>query len=458
MSSDPTQSDPPRKRPLRSLAFRLSAWYVVAFIASLAALIAFAVPTLRAAFDRADTIVLEDRVDRHIAMLATGLPQYRAALERSIALGNPEAPVRVRDATGATVYQHGDVAASRLIAERVTGDLRIQIGAPVAPWPTVIDQLRPGALLLSLGAVVLAVLGGYVLTRRGLRPVRELAATARDVIQSGDLSRRVPERGGADELDETSALFNRMLERNQALVGGMRGSLDNVAHDLRTPLTRLRGTAEVALRAGDLPAARDALAVCIEESDHLLTMLRALMDISEAETGIMKLDRAPVSLDKLATDVVDLYAHVADEAGVAFTVSHDEGAVVEADAMRLRQAIANLVDNAIKYTPRGGSVTLEVDHAASDARIRVRDTGEGIAADAIPRIWDRLYRAEPSRSRPGLGLGLSLVKAIVAAHGGEITVDSAPDRGSTFTVTLPIARGRGDREPLAGKSRRPVVS
>lgn len=443
MSSDPKPSEPPRTRAFSSLAFRVTAWYVVAFIASIATLVGLAVPTVRAAFDRANTLVFEERVDRHVAVLAMGLPEYRAAVEHSAALGNPEVPVRIRDAKGATVYEHGDVAAARITTERATGDLRLQIGAPAVPWSTVVDQLRPGAVLLGLGALLLAVIGGYALTRRGLRPVRELAAAARDVISSGDLARRVPERGSTDELGEMSSLFNRMLERNQALVGGMRDSLDNVAHDLRTPLTRLRGTAEVALRSDDLPAAREALAVCIEESDHLLTALRALMDISEAETGIMKLDRAPVSLDKLASDVQELYAHVAEETGIELTITHDERAIVMADATRMRQAVANLVDNAIKYTPRGGRVTMEVDHAEAAALIRVRDTGEGIAADAVPRIWDRLYRAEPSRSKPGLGLGLSMVKAIVTAHGGDVTVESAPGRGSTFVISLPRAPRSG---------------
>jgi signal transduction histidine kinase len=415
---------------------------VVAFVASLAALVAFAVPTVRAAFDRANTVVLEDRVDRHVAVLATGLPRYRAAVEHAVELGNPEVPVRVRDANGATVYEHGDVGAARLTIERETGDLRLQIGAPVVPWPTVIEQLRPGALVLGLCALVLAVFGGYILTRRGLRPVRELAAAAHDVIRSGDLSRRVPEHGSADELDQLSALFNRMLARNQALVTGMRESLDNVAHDLRTPLTRLRGTAEVALRTDDVMASRDALAVCIEESDQLLTALRSLMDISEAETGIMKLDRAPASLDKLAGDVLELYENVAEDAGVELTMSHDAGASAMADATRIRQAIANLVDNAIKYTPRGGAVTLEVGHTDTHALIRVRDTGEGIPADAQPRIWDRLYRAEPSRSKPGLGLGLSMVKAIVAAHDGTVTVDTTPGHGSMFTLSLPLLPDR----------------
>ncbi len=281
----------------------------------------------------------------------------------------------------------------------------------------------------------------YALTRRGLRPVRALAGAAQDVIRSGDSSRRVEDRGTTDELDELSALFNRMLARNQTLVGGLRDSLDNVAHDLRTPLTRLRGTAELAL-AADLPAARDALAVCIEESDQVLTMLRTLMDVSEAETGILRLERAEVSLGKLAADVVDLYAQVAEDAGVSLTVARDAPAMVSADPVRIRQAIANLVDNAVKYTPRGGAVTLEVEATPVEAIVRVVDNGEGIAETAIPRIWDRLYRAEPSRSKPGLGLGLSVVRAIVLAHGGTVEVASTPGAGSRFTIRLPLTAAR----------------
>jgi signal transduction histidine kinase len=275
-----------------------------------------------------------------------------------------------------------------------------------------------------------------VLTRRGLRPVRELAATARDVIRSGDLSRRVPERHSTDELAEVSTLFNGVLAHNEALVSGMRASLDNAAHDLRTPLTRMRGTAEVALRSDDPAASRDALALCIEQSDQMLAMLRTLLDIAEAESGIMKLDLEPVVLPSIAQDVVDLYEHVADERGVALVLA-PQAVTVQADAARLRQALANVVDNALKYTPRGGTVTIETAREGDCGILRVRDTGEGIPAEALPRIWDRLYRAEPSRSRPGLGLGLSLVKAIVDAHGGRVEATSTPGGGSTFTVAVP---------------------
>jgi len=167
-------------------------------------------------------------------------------------------------------------------------------------------------------------------------------------------------------------------------------------------------------------------------------MLRALMDISEAETGIMRLDRTRVALDRLAGEIAELYSHVAEDAGIALHVDA-EPVAVNADAARLRQAIGNLVDNALKYTSRGGTVTIHVAREADTAVVRVTDTGEGIPHEALPRIWDRLYRAESSRTKPGLGLGLSLVAAIAKAHGAEVGVSSEPGSGSTFTLRFPAA-------------------
>jgi signal transduction histidine kinase len=322
-------------------------------------------------------------------------------------------------------------------ASRATQQLTLDVGERENPWSAVYDRLRPGVVLLALLTIVIAGIGGYYVTRRALLPLRALAATAQDVSVSGDLSRRVPERGGNDELQQFTTLFNRMLDRNQRLVRGMRDALDNVAHDLRTPLTRLRGNAEVALRSNDTATARDALELTIEESDRVLSMLRALMDISEAESGIMRLDLAPVPLAKLADEAVDLYEHVAEDAGVELKLGHVDRITVVVDGIRIRQAIANLVDNAIKYTPRGGHVTVDVVAEPTRAIVRVRDTGEGIAAEAVPRIWDRLFRVDPSRSRPGLGLGLSLVKAIVEAHTGTVEVETTPGGGSEFRIVLP---------------------
>ncbi|HEX4403742.1 MAG TPA: HAMP domain-containing sensor histidine kinase [Polyangia bacterium] len=304
-------------------------------------------------------------------------------------------------------------------------------------------------LLLLVGFLVLSVAGGVYLTRNALRPASALAGTARAVIQSGDLSRRVEVRKSRGELDELVLLFNGVLDRNQALVRGMRDALDNVAHDLRTPLTRLRGTAEFALGSADIGKAREALADCIDETDQVLVMLRTLMDISEAEAGIMRLELQRVDVAGLAGETVELYSHVADERGVAFSLVESPPVIAVVDPNRVRQALANLVDNALKYTARGGAVRLSVEPRDADVEIRVNDTGRGIPSAAIPRIWDRLFRVDPSRSERGLGLGLSLVRAIAVAHGGRVAVESVPDHGSTFLLALPRGDGLGELQKLS---------
>ncbi|CAN5789326.1 hypothetical protein BH11MYX3_BH11MYX3_38580 [soil metagenome] len=426
------------RRPGTSLAIRITAWYVGAFIATLALLAALAIPAVHDAADREDAIVVDSTIERHLAVLATSkLPAYREAVEQSERLGERPVAVRVQDASGRTLYQHGDLTATVRAASRTTRELRLDLGALDAPSSAMLGRLRPGVLALAVAGVVLALVGGFYVTRRGLAPIRDLAATADAVSSSGDLSRRVPERGTGDELDELSRLFNRMLDRNQALVRGMREALDNVAHDLRTPLTRLRGSAEVALRTHDGAVALGTLADTVDETDQVLAMLRTLMDISEAENGLMRLHRERASLAQLAANTVELYAHVAEEAGVTLSASVPEDVVAMVDPMRIRQALANLVDHAIKYTPHGGAVTIEVLREHTSAVVRVRDTGEGISPDVLPRIWERLYRGDPSRAQPGLGLGLSLVKAVVEAHGGTVSAASEPGHGATFTICIP---------------------
>jgi signal transduction histidine kinase len=176
----------------------------------------------------------------------------------------------------------------------------------------------------------------------------------------------------------------------------------------------------------------------VEESDRVLVMLNTLMDISEAESGTMQLRREPVPLAEVVARAVDLYRDVADAKGVTLAAIASPDIVVTADRTRLEQVAANLIDNAVKYTPAGGRVDVEVLREADAAVLQVRDTGPGIPADELPRIFDRLFRGDTSRTERGLGLGLSLVKAIVEAHGGAVEVSSELGRGSTFSVSLPI--------------------
>jgi signal transduction histidine kinase len=305
-------------------------------------------------------------------------------------------------------------------------------------WQDLLTRFRKVFTLIAAPLLVLSFLAGLVAASRALQPVKHLTSAFQTLIRTGKFDARVPESGSGDELDALASLYNGMLAKIETLVTGMRGALDNVAHDLRTPLARLKATAESALQGP--PATRGrALESCLEETERIQTMLNTLMDISEAETGVMRLERRRVQLAGLIDDLRDLYGYVAAERGISLEASSPPELEVDADVNRLRQVIANLLDNAMKYTKPGGRVTIEASRDGTRALIRVRDSGVGIPASELPHIWERLYRGDRSRSTPGLGLGLSLVRAIVQAHGGEVSVRSRPEEGSEFQVSLPLS-------------------
>lgn len=329
-----------------------------------------------------------------------------------------------------------EVASARLD----NGDL-LQVGKGIQDREEVLERFRETLLATIIPMVFIGVAGGAFLAFRALRPVRQLSAVTRSIVDTGRFDARVPDSGTSDELNELVVLFNRMLARIEKLIGGMKDALDNVAHDLRTPVTRLRGTAEQALSsAGGETAAREALADCLEESERVVATLDTLMDISEAETGTTKLVLEDLNLTALVREVAELYEYVAEDKSVALSMRAPADLFLRADRGRLRQAIANLVDNAIKYTADGGRVEIETFQKDQQAVLLVRDTGIGIAPQDLPRIWERLYRGDKSRSQRGLGLGLSLVKAIVKAHRGRVEAAPNPLGGSIFALYLPLGR------------------
>ena len=324
--------------------------------------------------------------------------------------------------------------------ERLPDGDWLQVGKTMDAQGALFAQFRDVSLWVMLVALALGIAGGAWLTRRTLSPIRKLIGAVRQVIATGHMDERMPEPKAHDELGELTRLFNVMLEKNGALINGMREALDNVAHDLRTPLARFRSTAEAALEGPeDVAVYRDALLDSMEESERLLTMLNTLMDISEAETGLMQLDRQRFPLAPLVAEIVELFELVAEDKGITQTTEVPAELVCFADRNRLRQVLANLLDNALKYTPSGGNVKISA-HAGVDGVVIVcQDSGIGIFAEDVAKIWDRLYRADKSRSQRGLGLGLSLVRAFMNAHGGRAEVQSTPGQGSTFILYLPSA-------------------
>lgn len=330
----------------------------------------------------------------------------------------------------------------------------LQVGISNARRVDLLARYRGVFFLVAVPLAVLSLVGGYFFSARSLGPIRTLSNLTRTIVDTGSLSQRLPPAGTNDELDDLTRSFNNMLGRIEGLVDGIRESLDNVAHDLRTPLTRLTATAESALASGsredDL---RAALGETIGEARKILAMLGALMDVSEAETGVMRLDLSTVDLADLVGDMAELYSYSAEEKGVELDYAAAGAVEATVDVTRIRQAIANLLDNAVKYTPGGGRIRVSVSSDENPgnqdlgganrpiegpvALIVVEDTGIGISSADIGHIWDRLFRADRSRSEGGLGLGLATVRAVVTAHGGTVHVESRLGEGSRFTVSLP---------------------
>lgn len=292
-----------------------------------------------------------------------------------------------------------------------------------------------GKLLLLM--VVVSGLMGWFMARRALSGVQEITRTASE-IAGGALERRVPLITGGAELDQLAVTFNTMLDRIQALVTGMREVTDDIAHDLRSPITRIRGIAEMTLVTAETVDEYQALAaVTIEECDRLLKIINTMLDISEAEAGAARLKMEKLPMAQVVLDACTLFQPVAEDKGVKLVSEARDPCFVEGDLKRLQRMVANLLDNALKYTPAGGNVEVNLRCDDEQVALSIRDTGIGISQDDLPHIFERFYRCEGSRSEPGAGLGLSLALAIARAHGGDITVKSTPGEGSVFGVRLP---------------------
>jgi heavy metal sensor kinase len=326
----------------------------------------------------------------------------------------------------------------RILYSNIGAGVILQLGQSLENVANFVEAFRQIVIATLIMLVLLSAGFGWFLARRAVSGVQVVTRTARS-ISAGSLEERVPVNTRGDEIDQLATTFNAMLDRIQHLVEGIREISDNVAHDLKSPLTRIRGAAEIALTTGkDMVEFEQMAASNIEECDRLLDMINTMLMISQTEAGVGELVKADVDITQIVKDACDLFQPMAADKSVDLVCGEIETATLKGDLSLLQRLVANLVDNAIKYTQAGGRVDVSVHTKKHHGIVlTVADTGVGISAMELPHIFERFYRCDPSRSTTGAGLGLSLAKAIAEAHRGRIKVKSEAGKGSIFKVVLP---------------------
>ena len=329
----------------------------------------------------------------------------------------------------------------RMLSVQFGAEKTLQIGITLEKDRQLLEHLGKTALIAMVMVISGAVAVGWFMARRSLSGVEAVRRTALEITE-GAFKKRVPTQGSGDEIDRLAETFNVMVDRIEKLILETQEFTDNVAHDLRAPISRIRGTAEaVLIRDCSVEDYQASLGTTIEECDRLISLVNTLLDLSELESGTSNLARDTIGIDDLIRDMVELFEPGAQGEGVTLELQLDCSGDVVGDRNSLQRALANLIDNAVKFTPAGGKVTLSSVMAGDQARVTVADSGCGISPSQLPHIFDRFNRGDRSRSDLGNGLGLCLSKALIIAHGGDISVESAPNQGAIFNLTLPLATG-----------------
>lgn len=318
----------------------------------------------------------------------------------------------------------------------------IQIAVDVSQKEELLARYRRWFGAIMLGSFVIFPVAGYQIARRGIRPVEEMATTARH-ISSSNLRERILPEGYPVELASLADTFNQMLDRLEESFERISRFSADIAHDLRTPVNNIRGEAEVALaRARTVDEYRDALGSCLEEAVRLSDLIGDLLFLARAESPLTHLRRATVDVGELLGSVREYYEASAAEGGISLMTAVSTGPVIgNLDRPLIQRAVGNLIANALAHTPPGGTVVLETNTEHSTIRIEVSDTGDGIPSEALPRVFDRFYRVDTSRSQTsgGTGLGLAIVQSIMVLHGGHAEIASELGQGTRVTLHLPAA-------------------
>jgi signal transduction histidine kinase len=454
------------RRLVRTHAFRLAALYILVFALSMLGVLLFVYWTSANFIERQTEATLNAEIsglaEQYAQRGLSGLVQLVAARSAGDRGDNMFYLVTNGDGTAlagniavwpAQVPSHSGWLSFK-IASRVEGRIetrpargaifiipggyRLLVARDVSDAAAFRDRVKETLLWAGLVALGVGLLGGTLMSRRLLRRV-ELVNRTSERVMAGNLSDRVPVGGSGDEFDQLARNLNRMLDQIERLMTAMREVTDNVAHDLKTPLARLRARLELALLGpADSCAQAEAIRAAIDEADRLLATFNALLGIAEAEARAGRSRMGLLDLSEIARTAVEFYEPLAEEQGFALALDAEPGVAIRGDRHLLSQACANLVDNALKYGR--GDVSIRVLQRNGRAALEVADRGPGIPEAERHAVFDRFVRLEPSRSTPGNGLGLSLVRAVARAHGGTATLaDNRP--GLRAILEFPAATG-----------------
>ncbi len=453
-----------------TLSFRLTLWYTVIFIfSSLLALSIFYYRISSITMERIDAELLEEMEEFSTLRSEEGLEQVKAEMALEVKSEDEEIFYRLLSIDGQVLAMSSTQPWGRLeVSGNILRDLRdqsrpvlgtldipnykykvrtiygsisptevLQIGLSLEDNEKYLKVFRDLLFLLMIPLFIFSALIGWFLSRQALLGVEEVTLTAID-ISKGSYDKRVQVKRRSYEVDRLANTFNGMLDRIQALLKSMREMTDNIAHDLRSPLTRIRGIAEMTLFSkNSIKDYENMAASTIEECDNLIEMINTMLDITETEAGVGEFKIEKVNLSRLILDACELFRPTANEKGVNIITILPDKLHCQGDSNKLQRLVTNLLENSIKYTESEGSVTISASLDNGQVNIIFEDTGIGISEKDLPKIFERFYRCDMSRSKAGIGLGLSLAKAIANAFGGDIRVKSALNKGSAFLVTLP---------------------
>lgn len=457
-----------------TLSFRLSLWYMVAFVFLLVTTFSLTFIILEISFNNEINDDLEQDIGEYRKLfIAEGIDSVIGEINRDV---KPEDSndefILIKDKNSQKIFSSdmsrwGDTGFSeeaikyfnnmelspniyyetleitpdnenaRVASAFLGSDLFIQIGESLEPSNDLLDLLLYIFVAVFFAVISLAYLLGWFVSRHAVRSIKEVSLAAAD-IRNGNLDSRVEVTGQRDEIQDLADTFNSMAEKIKELITEMREMIDNIAHDLRSPLGRIRMISEVTLSNNKDEDCRTSASTILEQCDNLLQYINSILDVAEAESGVFLVQNEQVNLTSITENACELFETVADAKNIKFSESLVHDCVLSGNKQSLQRMIANVLDNAMKYTPEKGQVSVNLCRDNEKINLIISDSGIGISDSEQTRVFERFFRSDQSRSEEGCGLGLSFALAVARAHGGDIELASEHGKGSTFSIILPF--------------------